>query len=99
MSREKLIDIANRFTAWISSPDVNPSSASAIVSPNVVVHNPLPGLSPDFAGLLTQHKHMIAASSDRQVDVKVVSVDETNCMVTQFFETTGTQTGYDTLDI
>jgi hypothetical protein len=100
MSREKLIDSANRFTAWISSHDLDPSAASAIVSPDVVLHVPFPGLSPDFHGLLMQHERMITATSDMQIEVKAVSVDETTSLVTQFFESTGSQTGYDTsLDV
>ena len=94
MSREKLVDIANRFTAWISSHDLDPSTPSSFVSPNVVLHVPFPGLSPDFAGLLGQHERTIKATNDMKVVVKETSVDETNCMVTQFFEVTGTQTGY-----
>jgi hypothetical protein len=43
---------------------------------------------------------MITATSDMQIEVKAVSVDETTSLVTQFFESTGSQTGYDTsLDV
>jgi hypothetical protein len=100
MSREKLNDIADRFTAWIVSHDMDPSAVSAIVSPDVVLHIPFPGLSPDFTGLLTQHERTITATKDIQIDVKAVSIDETKCLVTQFFEATGTHTGYYTpLDV
>ena len=67
-----------------------------IVSPDVVLHVPFPGLSPDFAGLLTQLEPAMAATNDVKIEVKAVSIDEPNRLVTHFFEATGTQTGYGT---
>ena len=63
-----------------------------IVSPDVGLHVPFPGLSPDFAGLLAQLERAMAATND--VCVKAVSIDEPNSLVTHFFEATGTQTGW-----
>jgi len=97
MSREKLLNIAERFTAaWAPSPDdAGVATLSALVSPDVVVHVPFPGLSPDFKGLLAQRERAVTATSDMKVEVKAVSVDETNCLVTHFFEAIGTHTGYE----
>lgn len=95
-NREKLLAIANRFNAWFSSHDTNPSVLEAIVSRQVVLHIPFPGLSPDFDGLVEQYKRTITATKDVQVNVKADVVDEDNSLVAQFFEATGTQTGYDT---
>jgi len=43
-----------------------------------------------------QYKRTIAATKDVQVNVKADVVDEDNSLVAQFFEATGTHTGYDT---
>ena len=94
--REKLLDIANRFNTWFSSHDTSPSLLESIVSRQVIVHVPFPGLSPDFEGLVEQYKRTITATKDVQITVKTDVVDEDNSLVAQFFEATGTQTGYDT---
>jgi hypothetical protein len=94
MSRQQLLDIAARFTEWMTSQDSDPATLSAFVSKDVVVHVSTPGVTDDFAGLLARHDSTMTATKDLKVDVKTQSVDETNGTVTQFFEVSGTQTGY-----
>jgi hypothetical protein len=94
MSRQKLLDIAARFTAWFSNPDSDAASLATLVSKDVVLHVPTPGGTADFAGLLARHQTTVAATKDLKTEVKTQSVDETTGTVTQFFEISGTQTGY-----
>src|SRR5277367_1915746 len=94
MSREKLIDVADRLTAWFTSDNFDRAALADIVSPDVVLHVPFPALPATFDGLLAHHQRTIKATNDNVVEVKAISVDETSSTVTQFFECHGTQTGY-----
>jgi len=94
MTRENLIAIADRFIQWIQSDDLSPAALSACVAPEVVLHVPFPGLSPDFAGLLAHHGRVNTATKDMRCVVKTVAVDENASIVTQFWEAWGHQTGY-----
>jgi hypothetical protein len=96
MSRKHLIEIAERYTKWTSSPDASHEALAAIVSPEVVVHTPWQGLSPDFSGLLARHAMIHAASNDFRLNITQVSVDEENSTVTQVWEVNGHHTGYTT---
>ena len=96
MSRQQLLDVASHFTTWTTSQENDPATLATIVSKDIVIHVPTPGLTPDFAGLLAQHERTITATKDLKIEVKAQSVDEANCTVTQFFEVSGTQTGYRT---
>jgi hypothetical protein len=94
MTREKLIEIARRYTEWHMSADTSPEALAAIVAPDVVLYIPSMGVSPDFAGLLTHHARVHVATNDMHVSVTKISVDEADSTVTQVWESTGHHTGY-----
>jgi hypothetical protein len=94
MTREKLIEIARRYTEWRMSADTSSEALAAIVAPDVVLHVPLMGVSPDFAGLLAHHARVHVASNDMHLSVTKVSIDEAESTVTQVWDCTGHHTGY-----
>jgi hypothetical protein len=92
--RDRLIEISNRFVKWIQSREMSAASLEALVSRDVILHVPYPGVPSGFDGILANHEQTSTATSDIKVVVKFVSVDEVTSTVTTFWEASGHQTGY-----
>jgi hypothetical protein len=92
--RDRLIEISNRFVKWIQSREMSAASLEALVSRDVILHIPYPGVPSGFEGILANQEQTSTATSDIKVVVKFVSVDEVTSTVTTFWEASGHQTGY-----
>ena len=94
MTREKLLEIAHRYTDWYRKGEAREELAE-IVAPDVKVHIPRMGLTADYAGLLAQHANTHSATKNLDINVVQVSVDEANSTVSQVWEFKGHHThGY-----
>ena len=91
MTREKLLEIAHRYTDWYRKGESREALAE-IVAPDVKVHIPPMGLTADYAGLLGQHANVHSATKNLEIAVVEISVDESNSTVSQVWEFTGHHT-------
>jgi hypothetical protein len=96
MTREKLLEIADRYTDWYRKGESREELAQ-IVAPDVKVHIPRMGLTGDYEGLLAQHANVHSATQNLDIAVVQVTVDEANSTVSQVWEFNGHHThGYAT---
>lgn len=94
MSRQQLIDISEKAFNWASSHSKDPAQLSLCVAEDVAWLTPLPGTTPDFAGILAYQQTNTSGSSDFKMTLRNVIVDEIESRVVHFMEITGTHDGY-----
>ena len=94
MSRKQLLDISERFFRWIDSHDVNPDDLATFAAKDIVVSTPLPGTTPDFAGLIAYHTKVITGSSDFKLTLINALADEVESSVVHYIQVNGTHDGY-----
>jgi hypothetical protein len=96
MTREKLLEIAHRYTDWYRKGESRDELAQ-IVAPDVKVHIQRMGITGDYEALLAQHENTHAATKNLDIVVVQVTVDEANSTVSQVWEFNGHHThGYPT---
>jgi hypothetical protein len=93
MSRDKLIQVATNFIAWVSKP-VDAEALSEFISKDVKVPICYPGTTPDYAGLLAMTQAAHVAAPDLKITIKDMVVDEVASAVVILIDITGTHVKY-----
>jgi len=95
MNREKLLDFAARYVAWVNKNPSDEETLSTLMSRHISIPLPYPGTTPTFDGCVKFMQDLRAASPDISFKILDTCVDEVQSSITMILGVTGTHEGYD----
>jgi hypothetical protein len=94
MKRDELISIATSVLEWLNADEINTTSLPTILSPQVSVPYPVPGIEGSYEGLVALTRKCRAGFPDYEIVLRGMVVDERENTVVILVNLTGTQTGW-----